>query len=290
MRWVLDNGKRADLETAVRDDGDIYLRPAQFGNLDMLKFLFERDVMADPVPVLQTAVAYGHLHIFEWLHDVKGVTDAAGGFVLGHFTKYGVIWKHFTFPTFSDKIRSPPCDPTIDSWRYKTIANEVYKCEVSVASGIGHVMTYASASSAAQRWFTGREPLKITGRTSTRSAASDGKPEWRKTRGAAEVTKIDGKRATRDLRRTFHRVMVGDLRSGSFLERPTGDSSDVGSRWPVYVPDPRTKIAIQDPDPDPDQGPDRDPDPGPDPRFTSTWDAQAQQVDGYAMGGCESFK
>ncbi|POM79932.1 Hypothetical protein PHPALM_2292, partial [Phytophthora palmivora] len=44
MRWLISNGKRSDLN-AARNDENIYTTPAQHGNLDMVKFLFDRGIM-----------------------------------------------------------------------------------------------------------------------------------------------------------------------------------------------------------------------------------------------------
>lgn len=78
-RWFLDNLSREDLDAAVQS-GYIYLCPAEYGDLDMLKFVFGRVLVQEPVEVLEVAAEHGHLNIIKWLVEQNGVEDAGGTF------------------------------------------------------------------------------------------------------------------------------------------------------------------------------------------------------------------
>ncbi|CAI5741486.1 unnamed protein product [Hyaloperonospora brassicae] len=80
VQWIFDNGKRDDLEIALRCD-DIYASAARSGNMDMLELLFDRGSPRDPVFILESAVSGGHLRVVKWLHEEKGVSNVGNGYV-----------------------------------------------------------------------------------------------------------------------------------------------------------------------------------------------------------------
>ncbi|KAG2960061.1 hypothetical protein PC118_g22708 [Phytophthora cactorum] len=78
--WLVDNCELTDLTEAPYDHG-IYVSPVEAGDLDMVKALFDRGLVEDPVIFLDSAASRGHVHIIKWLHEEKGVTDAGFGYV-----------------------------------------------------------------------------------------------------------------------------------------------------------------------------------------------------------------
>lgn len=81
LRWLVTT------QVVESDDPDptlldvkIYVCPALDGNLDMLRFLFDCDLVRDPVEALELAAAHGHLHIIKWLHEEEGIASVGEAF------------------------------------------------------------------------------------------------------------------------------------------------------------------------------------------------------------------
>ncbi|KAG3137432.1 hypothetical protein PI126_g17404 [Phytophthora idaei] len=68
MRWLVQRAKRDDLDQVFRDPNS-NVSPAYHGNRGMVKFLFECDLVQEPVEVFEMAALRGHLHIIKWLHE-----------------------------------------------------------------------------------------------------------------------------------------------------------------------------------------------------------------------------
>ncbi|KAE9223648.1 hypothetical protein PF004_g12453 [Phytophthora fragariae] len=86
MRWCLNNANQEALDDALQY-GFIYLCPAEFGDLDMLKCLFGQGLVPEPVAVLEAAAKHGHLDIIKYLVEGQEIGDTGSAFYRA--TNYG---------------------------------------------------------------------------------------------------------------------------------------------------------------------------------------------------------
>ncbi|EGZ12871.1 hypothetical protein PHYSODRAFT_334714 [Phytophthora sojae] len=77
--WFLDHAEHEGLDAALRDE-NVYMSPAEFGDLGMLKIFFGRGLVQEPAEVLEVAAGHGHLDIVKWLIEEQGIEDIGHAF------------------------------------------------------------------------------------------------------------------------------------------------------------------------------------------------------------------
>ncbi|ETO60564.1 hypothetical protein F444_21268 [Phytophthora nicotianae P1976] len=147
LRWLVTTQvvESHNLDPALHDT-NLYWSPAHHGNLDMIIFLFECNLVQDPVEVFQTAAARGHLHIIKWLYEDKGILNTGDAFYFAAENGHLDVLKYLnekeqradSYHVALNAAAGSGSLETVQWLHYNTRAGCTYRA-MDVAAGMGHL-------------------------------------------------------------------------------------------------------------------------------------------------------